>query len=141
MIVVIDTNVVSELMRPTPNATVVLRIDALPVAEVFTTAITVAEVAFGIERMPRGKRRMQLEKAAEQIFDELLDLRVLSFDDSAARFYGRLCAARESAGRPISQADAMIAAICLANDAALATRNVADFDETDVALINPWLAG
>ncbi len=133
-----DTNVVSELMRPEPSEQVVEWTDRLPVNEVFITASTVAELLYGIGRLPMGRRR---NKSAE-VFDEMLAddfaRRVVAFDDVAAAHYADIVVERERLGRPISMADAQIAAICRSHGATVATRNVDDFADVGVDIVNPW---
>jgi len=135
--IVLDTNVVSELMRPTPSPQVVqwARSHA---AELFTTALTEAEIFLGIELLSAGKRRAGLQEFAETIFEHDFDGRVIAFDSSAARAFARIAARRRALGKPIGQADAQIAAITLVFGATLATRDIADFEDCDIKLINPW---
>ncbi|MGC2109644.1 MAG: type II toxin-antitoxin system VapC family toxin [Candidatus Korobacteraceae bacterium] len=136
--IVLDTNVASELMRATPDHGVLNWIDKYPATELFTTAITVAEVYFGIELLPRGKRREELLSLAEAIFDrDFLD-RTLAFDADSARIFSRIAAQRRGRGRPISQSDAQIAAIVQRHGAMLATRNIADFESCGIRLLDPW---
>jgi predicted nucleic acid-binding protein len=136
--ILLDTNVLSELMKANPADQVLAWVDAQPATELFISTITVAEILYGISRMPDGKRREQLSKAAEQMFKGEFAGRLLSFDYEAAGFYAALVSYRESIGRPISTEDAQIAAICIAHDAMLATRNVRDFEECTLDVINPW---
>jgi predicted nucleic acid-binding protein len=106
--------------------------------DVFTTAVTVAEILYGIEVLDAGKRRTRLATAVEKMFIEQFEGRILPFDEDAARLFGRIVASREAAGRPISQFDGMIAAIARSEQAVLATRNTADFERCGIRLINPW---
>ncbi len=133
--IVIDTNVVSEMMRGEPDRTVLAWADA--VGRLHTTAITLAEVDYGIARLPDGRRKDRLATTAAEVFADAGDV-ILAFDAHAARRYARIVADRERAGRPIATADAQIAAICASREATLATRNTGDFDGTGVSLINPW---
>lgn len=135
--IVLDTNVVSELMRPAPANAVVGWLRSQQVRGLRTTAVTVAEVGYGIERLPEGRRREQLQSAAAELFARFAD-QILAFDASAAGRYGELVAARDRAGRPIDGFDAQIAAICLVGDLTLATRNTRDFDDTGIAVVDPW---
>jgi len=135
-VIVLDTNVVSELSKPMPDATVVAWVDAQ--VELAITATTLAELRFGVARLPQGKRRTALSEAIAQLVADDLDGRVLPFDGACADAYGLIAAARERAGRPIGVADGQIAAICGAHDAVLATRNVRDFLDTGIELVNPW---
>jgi toxin FitB len=137
--IVLDTNVVSEPLRPTPSAKVLEWMRSQPNAVLFTTTITEAELLYGIALLPQGKRRHSLESAVRQIFAVHLAGRILPFDSAAAREYADIAAMRLRSGRPISEADARIAAIARSRGAELATRNVADFDGCDVEVVNPWL--
>lgn len=138
--ILLDTNVVSELMKLEPSPQVVLWISNQPVAEIFTTAITEAEIFYGIELLPKSRRRDALLAAAAATFGDDLEGRVLGFDSDAARAFSRIAALRRSLGRPISNADAQIAAIAKTRNAKLATRNVQDFQDCDLQLVNPWSA-
>jgi predicted nucleic acid-binding protein len=136
--VILDTNVLSELLRPKPSAVVIEWIVAQPIASVFTTAITKAEILRGIRFLPEGKRRRDLEAGILPIFTTEFEGRVLPFDSEAADTYADLTATRRGMGRPISQSDAQIAAIALSRGAAVATRNSVDFSEIGMIVINPW---
>ena len=136
--VVLDTNVVSELMRDAPHEDVLGWLDDCPTQELFVTAVTEAEVRTGIAFLPEGKRRRGIAEAADRAFHGLFAGRVLPFDSAAARAYAEIAAARRVAGRPISQADGQIAAISRSRGMALATRNIRDFADTGIALIDPW---
>jgi toxin FitB len=136
-VIVLDTNVVSELMSPAPAPSIrdwVRRRRGVPMV---VTAITVAEVRHGIERLPTGRRRDALEDAAGRVFSAFRDS-ILPFDSVAALQYPSVLLDRDRAGLPIGRLDAQIAAICRANDAPLATRNLKDFHQTGVGLIDPW---
>ena len=136
--IVLDTNVISELFRPHPNPKVIRWLSAIG-DDLAITAITLAELLAGVERLPDGKRKSQLEAA---IHGALAPFRsssaILSFDDDAAVEYAKILARRDRAGLPMSLADAQIASICKSHDAICATRNVKDFQHTGVQLINPW---
>ena len=136
--VVLDTNVISELMRSAPDAGVVDWVSKLSPAAACTTAVTLAEVRFGIARLPSGRRRTLLNDAARDVFTTFAD-RVLPFDAVAAGQYADIVVERERAGATIGGFDAQIAAICRAHRAALATRNTTDFDHLGLNLINPWI--
>ena len=136
---ILDTNVVSELVATKPTVDVVARINAFPKDALFTTAITEAEIFYGIERLPAGRRHDTLRAALEATFSEDFAGRVLPFASRAARIYGRLLAERRTAGRPMSQSDVQIAAIAIERRATLVTRNTRDFADSGVALLNPWL--
>ena len=134
----LDTNVVSEMVALKPTVRVVSRISELSRDALFTTAITEAEIFYGIERLPTGRRRNDLRAAIEDVFSKDLGGRVLAFDSRAARIYGQLLAERRSAGRPISQSDVQIAAIGIAHEATLVTLNTR-VANSGIALLNPWL--
>ncbi len=136
--IVLDTNVLSEALKPLPSRVVLDWLAAQEPSAVFTTTITLAEVLYGLESLPRGKRRMLLLTAVEKMFAEEFEGRILPFDEDAARAFAGIVAARNGAGRPISQFDAMIAAIASSHRAAVATRNTADFQHCGINVINPW---
>lgn len=137
--VVLDTNVLSELMRPAPDARVVTWVSRQPPTAVCTTAVTLAEVRFGIARLPAGRRRTLLRHATDDVFAAFAD-RVLPFDAVAAGHYADVVVERAHAGAPISGFDAQIAAICRSHRSSLATRNVDDFDRLGLDLVDPWTA-
>lgn len=138
-VIVLDTNVVSELMAPKASPAVLAWISKQRFADTLCiSAVTVGEILYGIEILPHGKRPDSLLQEAEAMFQEDFGARVLPFDDSAARLYAQVAAARRVRGRPISHSDAQIAAIARAHGAALATRNTSDFEGCGVLLINPW---
>ncbi len=136
--IVLDTNVLSEVLRPEPEARVLAWLDKQPANSVFTTAITQGEILYGIRLLADGQRRRKLWDAATAIFDEDFSGRVLSFDSEAAGHYADIGASRRSAGRPISQFDATIAAITRSHGATLATRNAMDFEGCGIEVVNPW---
>ena len=136
--IILDTNVLSELMRPTPSPRVVAWVAKQPATELFTTSVTEAEIFYGLELRTRGKRREGLLAAAEAMFAEDLAGRVLGFDGEAARAFSKIAARRRALGKPISHADARIAAITQVRAAKLATRNVADFKDCGVDVVDPW---
>ncbi len=135
--IVVDTNVVGELMRPEPNALVRRWSLALPSDESYTTAITLAEVLYGIERLPAGRRKDLLRTTAADVFATFGD-RVLPFDAHAAAHYPLIVEGRDRLGRPIDGFDAQIASICRVGSGALATRNVRDFEHTGIEVVDPW---
>ena len=136
--IVLGTSVVSELMRPEPAATVVKWLDRQPTDEVFLTAVTLAELLYGIARLPQGRRRATLAEQLEAMVSEDFDHRVAPFDAMAATHFADVVVHRERAGRPISVADAQIAAICRSYDGLLATRNIENFTGTGIRISNPW---
>ncbi|WP_062301056.1 type II toxin-antitoxin system VapC family toxin [Demequina subtropica] len=136
--IVLDTNVISEVFRSQPDEAVLSWLRALE-GEVAITAVTMAELLAGIARLPAGRRRTALDARVEAALEPYRGSRsVLAFDDAAARCYAQILVAREQAGIPISTADAQIAAICRAHDAVCATRNVKEFVHTGIGLLNPW---
>ncbi len=135
--IIVDTNVVAELMRPEPNEVVRRWSLALRSDESFTTAITLAEILYGIERLPSGRRKDLLRTTAAEVFATFGD-RVLPFDADAAGHYALIVEGRDRLGRPIDGFDAQIASICRVGRAPLATRNVRDFEHTGVEVIDPW---
>jgi toxin FitB len=139
-VIILDTNVISELARTDPEPNVVSWLDSLPAAEVATTAITSAELLYGVARLPKGRRRAALAEAIDALINEDFRDRVQPFDGLAAEQYATVVVGREKKGRPISTADAQIAAICRVHSAGLATRNTGDFTDTGIDLINPWNA-
>lgn len=139
--IVLDTNVLSEVMKPVPEPRVLEWVDSLAVRQAAVTAVTVAEILYGIGRMPDGTRRRKLMSAAEAIIDEDFHGRILVFDADAAVEYAALVSEREVSGRPISMADAQIAAMCRVHECALATRNDRDFERSGVKTVNPWSTG
>jgi predicted nucleic acid-binding protein len=137
--IILDTNVLSALMYRTPDKNVVAWLDRQPRTSVWTTAITVLEVRFGLQVMASGRRRFALVKAFEMVLDAI-GHRVVAFDTVAAQQSGDLMAIRQSQGRPGDLRDTMIAGITIAQHATLATRNTAHFDDISVPLVNPWSA-
>jgi predicted nucleic acid-binding protein len=135
--IILDTNVVSELMRPAPDDRVRQWASGRRADELGTTAITVAEIGHGIERLPDGQRKAALLSAATDLFAAFGDL-IKPFDALAAAWFGPVMVRRSGLGLPIEGFDAQIAAICRAHGAALATRNVKDFLETGVDIVDPW---
>ena len=138
--IVLDTNVVSEIMKTAPEESVTGWIVEQAEASLYITSITQAEILHGIQRLGAGKRRSALEAAAEAMFSEDFAGRILSFGTDAARAYARIAFQRQRAGKPISQFDAQIAAITFVARATLATRDLAGYEGCGVKLINPWYA-
>ena len=136
--IILDTNVVSELMRNSPHPEVVAWLDDQPTETLFVTAITEAEIRTGIALLPDGGRRRGLTVAAEHFFDVLFAERIMPFDSEAAQSYAEIAASRRAAGRPISQADCQIAAITRSRGALVATRDVGDFVGCGIDVKNPW---
>jgi predicted nucleic acid-binding protein len=136
--ILLDTNILSELMRPEPEKGVEQWLAEQPDASVFISAITEAELRYGVALLPAGKRRSALATVIEDMLGEDFIGRILPFDSAAAVAFAKIAANRRQAGRIIAQADAQIAAIARSRGAALATRNVQDFQECGVEVINPW---
>ena len=136
--ILLDTNVISELMKATPAPAVFAWVSLQPPDDLFISTISMAEILFGIELLPKGKRRDGLLQEAEITFRRDFSGRVLSFDEQAARIFGSIVAARRIHGRPIGIADGQIAAIAKCHQASLATRDTGDFEDCGVKLINPW---
>jgi len=139
--IILDTNVLSEFMRPAPSAKVERWMSALPATSIFVSAITEAELRYGLMLLPKGRRQRQLFAQVEEMLAEDFADRILPFDSSAASAYAHIAAGRRLSGRPISQADAQIAAIAVSRGASLATRNVADFVDCGIDVIDPWRKG
>jgi predicted nucleic acid-binding protein len=139
-VIVLDTNVLSEIFKPSPSVGVLRWLIAQEPLTVFTTTITQAEIFYGIEALPAGKRRAQLAAAAEKMFAEEFQDRILPFDEAAARAFAKIMAGRKAAGLPISQLDGMIAAIARSRRGTVATRNTGDFERCGIGIVNPWAA-
>ena len=137
---VIDTNVASELMRPEPTPAVAAWIAERDAQDMYLTAVSEAELRYGVAIMPAGKRRNALEAAMTRWLDQGFRERILPFDSNAARAYAEIAAERRQAGRPIGEADCQIAAICRSRGAVLVTRNVRHFSRTGVDVVDPWAA-
>lgn len=138
--IVLDTNVLSELMRSEPHPAVFSWVAAQPRASLYTTSINRAEVLYGIAALPTGRRRDNLAATAEAIFSEDLAGRVLPFESGSAIHYAELVAGRRAGGNPIEGFDALIAATALSAGASIATRDVSGFTGCGIAVINPWEA-
>lgn len=137
--IVLDTNILSELVRPIPaQAVQKWLLNNTGNESMVTTVITVSEIEYGLARLPDGRRRKTLEERFEALTGAYFDFAVLPFDENAARLAGRLRATREISGLHAQSADMMIAAITALAGASLATRNVKDFTNTGIDLINPW---
>ncbi|MCY4302385.1 MAG: type II toxin-antitoxin system VapC family toxin [Aestuariivita sp.] len=134
----LDTNVVSELMRNTPNTRVLSRVDEQLTKDLFVTAVTEAEIRTGVAVLPEGTRRRCLAQAAERTLNSLFVDRVLPFDGNAAMAYAEIFAACRTDGRPISQADCQIAAIAHSQGMRVVTRNIRDFIDIGIEVIDPW---
>ena len=136
----LDTNVASELMRPEPMPAVAAWIAERDAQEMYLTAVSEAELRYGVAILPVGRRRSALEAAMTRWFDQGFIGRILPFDSAAARAYAEIAAGRRDAGRPIGEADCQIAAICRSRGAVLVTRDIRDFIGTGVNVVDPWAA-
>ena len=139
-VIILDTNVLSALMRTSPDAAVVGWLDRQPAESIWVTSLTVFEVRFGLAVLPRGRKRLGLEAAFEKALEEDLENRILDFDAPAAAAAARLAADRKSAGRSADLRDTLIAGIAQARRATIATRNTRHFEGLDVPVVDPWTA-
>jgi predicted nucleic acid-binding protein len=137
--IILDTNVVSELMRSVVSPDVLKWVSKYSADELYCNAIVVAEILYGIELLPDGKRKDELLAGAERLFKIVLASRILPFDEQAARQFSSIAASRRKAGRPIAEFDAQIAATAHVHGAVLATRNTGDFEHCGIRLVNPWV--
>jgi predicted nucleic acid-binding protein len=138
--IILDSNVVSELMRPQPEQRVIAWLDKQPRASIWTTSVTVFEIRFGLHIMPVGKRHDAYTQGFESLLDGI-DRRIAAFDYEAAQHASALMASRKIQGRPRESRDTMIAGIVLSRHASLATHNVRDFDDIPATVVDPWIAG
>src|ERR1700756_2815852 len=136
--IILDTNVLSALMRAQPDQAVMQWLDRQPDSSVWTTSITIMELRYGLQIMPPGRRRERMTEELASILTEEIEERYAIFDVAAAEHAGDLMAARRSLGRPVDFRDTMIAGIALSNRATLATRNTAHFADLSVPVVNPW---
>ena len=139
--IVLDTNVVSELMRPDPDVSVVNWVAGQAAPNLYLSTISEAELRYGVEILPAGERRNRLLDEVDGMLQEDFAGRILPFDSAAAQAYALIAAARRAAGHPINHADCQIAAIARCRRASVATRNVDDFEGSGIAVINPWADG
>ena len=136
--IVLDTDVISELMRRERHADVRAWLRAQLVEALATTSITLAEISYGLARLPDGRRRFELEASFQTLVARGLGRRVFDFDARAAQVYGEMVAARDAAGQPFRGFDGLIAAVARSRDATVATRNITHFEGSDVSLVDPW---
>lgn len=137
--VILDTNVISEMTRSAPEPNVTSWYMRQASGSLFTTTVTLAEVLYGINLLPKGNRRDGLSKFAGDFFRDEMAGKILSFDENAATHYGRIRAAKRGLGLSMSSLDAQIAAIAAAVGAAVATRNVTDFEHCGITVVDPWM--
>ncbi len=136
--IILDTNVLSALMRTSPDPEVIAWLDEQPAESVWITSITEFESRMGLALLPSGRRRLALQASFERLLRDDLQSRVLAFDSDAAAESAVLAARRQRAGRPVDMRDTQIAGIALSRRATLATRNVRHFDDLELAVVNPW---
>ena len=140
MMALLDTNVVSELIRKAPDPAVEAWTAGRPLESLFFSAVGEAELRYGVAILPPGRRRETLASNIERMLRDAFGNRVLPFDGDAARAYADIAAMRRSAGRPVAPADCQIAAIARSRNMAVATRNVRDFEDIDIEVVDPWVA-
>ena len=136
--IILDTNVISEVMRPQPNTQVRSWLKKYPVEELAITSISIAEISYGLKRLPVGRRRDSLQWRFQMFIDQGFSDRIFPFEERAAEIYAEIIVDRKQQGKPIEVMDAMIASIALLKTAILATRNVSDFENCGLELVNPW---
>lgn len=136
--IILDTNVISEVMRPQPNTQVMSWLKKYPVEELAITSISIAEISYGLKRLPVGRRRDSLQWRFQMFIDQGFSDRIFPFEERAAEIYADIIVDRKQQGKPIEVMDAMIASIALLKTATLATRNVSDFENCGLELVNPW---
>ena len=137
--IILDTNIISEMMKTSPFSKVIHWIDRQEATELFITTISITEITYGINVLPKGNRRRSLEDAFNKTIREAFEHRIFFFDEPAAHLYGKLMSHRKKLGKPLSILDGQIAAIALANEASIATRNIRDFANCKLDLINPFI--
>jgi toxin FitB len=139
-VIILDSNVLSALMQPVPVSAAVAWLDGQPAESIWTAAVTVFEIEFGIALLPSGRRRRRLQENFGRVLREELEDRVLAFDQRSAEAAARLATDRQRAGRPVDFRDTQIAGIAIARRATVATRNVRHFRGLNVAVVDPWSA-
>jgi predicted nucleic acid-binding protein len=137
-VIILDTNVISEVLRPLPDGRAARWIEARLLEELYTTAVCQAEMLLGLALMPAGRRRDDLAQRMDAFFGRAFLNRILAFDSASAPQYATIVARRREIGRPIEQSDAQIAAICHLHGAALATRDAGGFEGLEIEIVNPW---
>jgi predicted nucleic acid-binding protein len=136
--IILDTNVLSEVIEPDPSPSVLAWLALPPPSTLYTTSITQAELLYGVELMPKGRRRSAVETSVRRMLAQDFAARILPFDSEAAEVFSQIAVSRRAMGRPISDADAQIAAIARSRGAALATRNIRDFEHCGIKVLDPW---
>lgn len=137
--IILDTNIISEMMRPQPNPNVIRWLNQQFSTDLFMSTISIAEIEYGLYVLPQGKRKQQLQSRFLQFIAQAFQYRVVDFDEKAAKYYGKIMGEGKLNGRPVSVPDGQIAAIALSNHAAIATRNIKDFEYCGALLINPFV--
>jgi toxin FitB len=137
--ILIDTNIISEMMKPFPSPNVITWLDQQETTQLFISTITIAEIAYGINALPQGNRRALVDDAFNQTILSAFKHRILSFDESAAHLYGKIMGQRKESGLPLSMPDGQISAIARAHGATIATRNIRDFIDCGVDLVDPFV--
>ena len=137
--ILVDTNVVSEVMRIAPSETVVEWLNNQKSSSLYISTVTIGEIEYGLRILPVGKRRLQIKERFEQFVSLAFALRILAYDEAAARTYGEVMSLRKEMGRPMNVPDGQIAAIARAHGHKIATRNISDFEDCGVELIDPFL--
>ncbi|MBA2652540.1 MAG: type II toxin-antitoxin system VapC family toxin [Tatlockia sp.] len=136
--ILIDTNIISEMMKSIPTPNLISWIDQQSVIQLYVSTVTIAEISYGINVLSAGNRRNLLEDSFNKVLRDAFEHRILSFDEAAAHFYGKIMSRRKEIGKPLSIPDGQIAAIARANSLAVATRNIKDFSDCGLDLINPF---
>ena len=136
--IILDTNVVSETMRPRPDESALRWLDSQLQTDLYVTSISISEIFFGLECMADGRRKLDLKARLQKLLARGFDGRILDFTLESARHYGAIMAARRAAGRPLAAPDGQIAAISRQHDAMIATRNTRDFQDCGIKIINPF---
>ncbi len=137
--IILDTNIISEVMKPSPNPTVLAWFNQQKTSSLYLTTITIAEIRYGIQSLPHGKRSLLLTEGFNALVSAAFESRILVFDEAAANQYGEVMGIRKEIGHPLDSLDGQIIAIARANTSAVATRNTRDFDHCGLTLINPFL--
>jgi len=136
--IVFDTNVISALMQPSENMVVLAWLDRQPRQSIYITSVSILEVRYGIRILPAGRRRLDLTARFERLLSHAFDNRILPFDVEAAETAAEIAALRKMRGKAVSPPDTQIAGIVMSRNATLATRNVKDFNDLNIPLVNPW---
>lgn len=137
--IILDTNIISEVMRPKPDQKVIAWLNQQNSVNLFVSSISLAEINYGLYVLPQGKRKQQLQVRFEQFVNKAFQYRILDFNEQAAKVYGKVMGEGKLIGRPMSVPDGQIAAIALINGFVVATRNVKDFRYCGVEVVNPFL--